>query len=78
MSGDIKRYQIDYIIVRKKFRNQVQRCKTNPGANVNSDHNLLMMKRNVVYKKITRTIQNTRKYDLRMLKDNNINTAYTA
>ncbi|KAL4141626.1 hypothetical protein QTP88_004234 [Uroleucon formosanum] len=78
MPGDIGRYQIDYIIVRKRFRNQVHRCKTYPGADVNSDHNLLMMKCNVVYKKLTRRNQTTRKYDLRMLKDNTINTVYTS
>lgn len=77
MPGDIGRYQIDYIIVRKRFRNQVHRCKTYLGADENSDHNLLMMKCNIVYKKLTRGIQTTRKYDLRMLKDNTINTVYT-
>jgi hypothetical protein len=30
-----------------------------------------------VYKQLTRITQKTRKYDLRMLKDNNINTVYT-
>lgn len=78
MPGNIGRYQIDYIIVRKRFRNQVHRCKTYPGADVNSDHNLLIMKCNVVYKKLTRRNQTTMKYDLRMLKDNTINTAYTS
>lgn len=52
MPGDIGRYQIDYILVRKRFRNQVRRCKTYPGADVDSDHNLLMMKSNVTYKKL--------------------------
>lgn len=61
--GDIRRYQIDYIILRKRFRNQEHRCKTYPGANVNSDHNLLIMKYNVLYEKLTQIIQKTRKYD---------------
>ncbi|VVC38014.1 Endonuclease/exonuclease/phosphatase [Cinara cedri] len=42
--GDIRRHQIDYILVIKHFRNQVRRCKTHPGIDVDSDHNLLMMK----------------------------------
>jgi len=80
MPGDTGRYQNDYIIiiVRKRFRNQVHKCKTYLGADVNSDHNLLMMKCNVVYKKLKRRNQITRKYDLRMVKDNTINTAYTS
>lgn len=53
MPGDIRRYQINYIIVRKRYKNQVHRCKIYPGNDVNSDHNLLMMKYNVVYKKLT-------------------------
>jgi len=48
MPGDIRIYQIDYTIVRKKFKNQVHRCKTYSGADVNSDHNLFMMKYNVM------------------------------
>jgi hypothetical protein len=35
MPRDIRRYQMDYIIVRKMFRSQVYRCKTYPGVGVN-------------------------------------------
>lgn len=61
MPGDTRRYQIDYIIVKKRFRNQVHRCKTYQGADLNSDHNFLMMKCNVVYKRLTKITQKTRK-----------------
>lgn len=57
MTEDIRRYQIDYIIVRKKVRNQVHRYKIYPSANINSDHNLLMMKYNVLYKKLAKPTQ---------------------
>jgi hypothetical protein len=78
MPGDIRRYRIDYIVVRKRFRNRIHRCKTYPGLDVNSDHNLLMIKCNVGYKKLTRITQKIRKYDFRMLKENNINITYTS
>jgi len=48
----IARYQIDYILVRKRFRNQIHRCKTYPEADAGSDHNLLMMKCDVVFKRL--------------------------
>ncbi|KAL4149828.1 hypothetical protein QTP88_003684 [Uroleucon formosanum] len=76
MPGDIGRYQIDYILVRKRFRNQVRRCKTYPGADVDSDHNLLMMKSNVTYKKLNKPTQKERRYDVNMLKDRNTALAY--
>lgn len=44
MPGDLGRYQIDFILVRNRFKNQVKSCKTYPGADINSDHNLVMMK----------------------------------
>jgi len=36
------RNQIDYILVNQRFRNAVRSCKTYPGADCNSDHNLLV------------------------------------
>ncbi|XP_026467839.1 craniofacial development protein 2-like [Ctenocephalides felis] len=38
--GDSERYQIDYIIVKNRFRNSVKDVKTFPGADIDSDHNL--------------------------------------
>lgn len=37
----IIRNQIDYIIIKKRFRNSITSVKTYPGADVPSDHNLL-------------------------------------
>lgn len=76
MPWDIRRYQINFIIVRKRFRNQIYKYKTYSGTDVNSDQNLLMMKYYVVYKKLTRITQKSKKYFLILLKDNNINIAY--
>jgi len=52
MPGDVGRYQIDYILVKKRFRNQVKESRSYPGADIDSDHNLLMMKSNLKFKKI--------------------------
>lgn len=77
MPGDIGRYQIDYILVRKRFRNQVRRCKTYPGANVDNDHNLLMMKSYVTYKKLKKPTRKERRYyGVNMLKDHKTALAY--
>ena len=54
--GDIdeKRYQIDYILVRQRFRNSVKSSKSYPGADIDSDHNLVAMKVSV---KLKRTVK---------------------
>jgi endonuclease/exonuclease/phosphatase family metal-dependent hydrolase len=41
--GDIARYQIDYILVRERYKNKVKQCKSYPGADIKSDHNLVIM-----------------------------------
>ena len=43
--GDVKRNQIDYIMVRNRFRNSVKQVKTYPGADVDSDHNPVVCKK---------------------------------
>lgn len=42
--GDVSRNQIDYILIRNRFRNAVQQVKTYPGADCNSDHNPVIAK----------------------------------
>jgi Metal-dependent hydrolase len=37
-----ERHQIDYILVKQRFRNSVRDVKTLPGADIDSDHNLLV------------------------------------
>ena len=44
MPGDRYRNQIDYIIVRNRFKNCFKNVQTYPGADVGSDHSLLMAK----------------------------------
>lgn len=41
--GDIRRPQIDYILVRGRHKNQIKDSKSYPGADINNDHNLVLM-----------------------------------
>jgi hypothetical protein len=52
---DRTRYQIDYILVRRKYKNQVKHCKTYPEADINIEHNLVAMESQLRYKKIRKT-----------------------
>ena len=52
--GDRSRKQLDYILVKHRFRNSVQDVKTLPGAGIDSDHNLLVVKICTRLKKIIR------------------------
>ncbi|XP_071444985.1 craniofacial development protein 2-like [Hetaerina americana] len=51
MPGDRARYKIDYILVRTRYRTQGELCKSYPGADINSDHNLVVMESPLRYKK---------------------------
>ena len=42
--GDRYRNQIDYILVEKRWRNGILDCRTYPGADIDSDHILLVAK----------------------------------
>ena len=37
--GDVKRNQIDYILIKNRFKNCIKQVKTCPGADIDSDHN---------------------------------------
>jgi len=38
--GDWGRHQLDYILMKHRFRNSVKDVQTLPGADIDSDHNL--------------------------------------
>ncbi|XP_025425301.1 craniofacial development protein 2-like [Sipha flava] len=42
--GNITRYQIDFILVKNKYKNQITFCYVYPGFDVDSDHNLVIAK----------------------------------
>jgi hypothetical protein len=52
--GDRSRYQLDYILVKHRFRNSVKDVHTLPGADIDSDHNLLVAKIGTRLKKVIR------------------------
>jgi len=41
--GDRERYQLDYIMVRQRYRNSVKNSRTLPGADADTDHNMVAM-----------------------------------
>src|SRR6476619_503267 len=55
--GDLRRYQIDYILVRQRYRNSVKSSWSYPGADVDSDHKLLALRLKLKLKKIPRRRQ---------------------
>jgi len=68
MPGDIARYQVDYILVKNRFKNQVKFYKAYPSAYCDSDHNFVMMKCELRYKKTLRPKLQQNKYSVRLLK----------
>ena len=67
--GDTERYQIDYILVKQRYRNGVKCCKTYPGADAFTDHNLVAMKMFVRLKRLKRA-KRKQKWDIEYLKRN--------
>jgi hypothetical protein len=52
--GDTGRYQLDYILIKHRYRNGVEDSRAYPEADVDSDHNLVMAKIDLKLKKIVR------------------------
>lgn len=52
-NNKIIRNQIDYVLVRKRFRNAIKSAKTYPGADAATDHNPVVVKFDLRFKKIT-------------------------
>ena len=53
--GDTERYQIDYILVKQRYRNCVKKLRSYPGADANTDHNLVMARIKLRLKKLPRS-----------------------
>lgn len=53
MPDDMARYQIDYILVKNRFKNQVKFIKSYPNADCDCDHNLLATKCELIRKEKT-------------------------
>ena len=72
--------QIDYILVRKRFRSGVNIARTRsfPGADIGSDHDLLMMTFRLRLKKTSKPKHTRLKFDLEKLKDPNVLETFQA
>jgi len=55
--GDTGRYQIDYILVKQRYRNSVKNSRSYPGADADTDHNLVMAKIKLKLKKLARGVK---------------------
>src|SRR5215471_400986 len=65
--GDRARYQIDYILVKQRYRNSVKCAKSLPGADCNSDHNMVRINMAVKLKRM-HIAKKQKKWDLSNLK----------
>ena len=65
--GDWSRHQLDYILVKHRFRNSVKDVQTLPGADIDSNHNLLVAKVRTRLKKIIRFQKSRPRWNLEKL-----------
>ena len=72
--------QIDYILVRKRFRSSINIARTRsfPGADIGSDHDLLMMTIKLRLRKTNKPRQVRIRFDLEKLKDPSVAQAFEA
>ena len=63
------RNQIDYILCSQRWRSSIQSTKTRPGADCGSDHELLIPKFRLKWKKVRKTTRPLR-YDLNQISYN--------
>ena len=72
--------QIEYILVRKRFRSGVNIARTRsfPGADIGSDHDLLMMTFRPRLKRISKPKHTRLKFDLEKLKVSNVLESFQA
>ena len=70
--GDTERYQLDYIMVRQRYRNSVKNSHAYPGADADTDHNLVMMTAFLTLKNVKCKKKNIKRWDRE-----NINTRGT-
>ncbi|XP_030746820.1 uncharacterized protein LOC115875493 [Sitophilus oryzae] len=62
----IVRNQIDFVMINRKYRNSVTSCKTYPGADIPTDHNLLLARIRLRLKKIVKK-RPSKRLDVRKL-----------
>ena len=70
--GDVTRYQIDYILVKSRYRNSVKNAKAYPGADADTDHNLVVMTMAVKLKFIKRRKKTRQRWNKEALKTKSV------
>lgn len=65
------RNQIDYITINNRFKNSIKSAKTLPGADVPTDHNLLVATINIRFKTVSKHNKRPMKTDIELLKNEN-------
>ena len=73
--GDIVRNQIDFTMIKKRFRNNVKQGKAYPGADINSDHNPVVIKLKVKLKNMQKA-QGREHLNLDLLKEDSYKSKY--
>ena len=68
--GDRYRNQLDYILTRTRYRNSVNNSLSYPGADIGSDHNLVIMTVDDIRLKKIKRGKKKRKLNLQKLKEN--------
>ena len=68
--GDRYRNQLDYILTRTRYRNSVNNSLSYPGADIGSDHNLVVMTVDDIRLKKIKRGKKKRKLNLQKLKEN--------
>ena len=66
--GNGKRYQLDYIMVRERYRNSVKNSHSYPGADADTDHNLVAMKATIKLKFLRQRKEIHPRWDLEQIK----------
>ncbi|KAI5738445.1 hypothetical protein M8J77_007179 [Diaphorina citri] len=65
--GDSRRFQIDYILTNQRYKNSIVKVRTYPGADIFSDHNLLVAEVRTKLKRMQRR-NKVKKWDTSKLK----------
>ena len=73
--NDTVRNQVDFIMIKNRFKNSFKDIKTYPGADIDSDHNPVVSKVEIKLKKIRR-FNNIEKLDVSKLRDYTTKTRY--
>uniref|UniRef100_A0A8D9A6I6 Craniofacial development protein 2 n=1 Tax=Cacopsylla melanoneura TaxID=428564 RepID=A0A8D9A6I6_9HEMI len=72
--GDAYRTQIDYIMVKERYKNQIKDSRSYAGPDIDSDHNMVMAKGCLKLKKLKK--KKSARWDIRLLKDNENKVEY--